>query len=76
MIHRHLTKVQAFDAMFVTALATAAYLHMEYVWLLYVICIMAAVSAFRIIADMSTWPDGIARELDFLARCIRDKHIK
>ncbi len=76
MIHRYLTKIEAFDAMFVGALALAAYLHMGYVWLLYVICMMASVTVFRLLKDMSTWFQGVASQINFLAQCIRDKDIK
>ncbi len=73
MIHRYLINVQVFDAIFVSALAMAAYHHVGYVWLLYVIYPMLAVSIFRIIKDMSSWFYHIADQLVYIGRCIRDK---
>ena len=80
MIHRVLIKMAAFDAMFLAAVATAAYIHMGYVWLVYVICIMGVVSVFRLLRDISTWSDQtanasqeVAKQINFLARCVRDK---
>lgn len=72
MIHRLFVKMALFDALFLMALALAAYLHLGHVWLLYVITIMAATAFFRVLADMSTWFDGLANNLNFIARCIRD----
>jgi len=80
MIHRLFTRMTTFDAMFIGAVSTAAYIHTGYVWLVYVICIMSVTSAFRIIADVSTWSDQeasatdeVASQINFLARCIRDR---
>jgi len=79
MIHRWLTRMAAFDAMFLAAVATAAYVHTGHIWLMYAICIMGVVTIFRLLKDVSTWSDqaanasnNIAREINFLARCVRD----
>ena len=72
MIHRHLIKIQAFDAMFLTALSIAAYIHVGYLWLIYVIAVMVSVSIFRIFKDMSSWFQNIGDQINFNARCIRD----
>lgn len=72
MIHRYLLNMALFDALFLAALATAAYIHVGYAWLLYVICIAASVVVFRTLKDISSWFDLIAEQINFLARCIRD----
>jgi len=76
MIHRILTKIQAFDAMFVCALAMAAYHHVGHAWLLYVIYLMAATFVWRIIKDISSWVENIDESISFIGRCIRDKEIR
>lgn len=76
MIHRHLVNVQAFDAMFLTALATAAYIHVGQIWLVYVICIMGVTSLFTMMKGSGTYYEYIGDQINFLAKCVRDKQIK
>jgi hypothetical protein len=72
MLHRWLANIPAFDAMFITALAMACLHYGGPRWILFVAYIMGAVSIFRVLHDMSSWSVGIANQINYLARCIRD----
>ena len=72
MIHRVFVGFPAFDAMFVAALALAAYIHLGHVWLIYVICIFGGMFLFRMFKDASSWFQYLGDQINFLARCIRD----
>lgn len=72
MIHHWLMHIKLFDALFLGALATAAYIHMGYTWLIYVITMMTGVALFRTFKDVSSWFQFLGDQINFLARCIRD----
>jgi hypothetical protein len=82
LIHRWLLLVETFDAMFVAALAWAALQYGGPSWLVFIIYPMLLSAIFTMIqavltysAETSKQIRSVGSEINFLARCVRDRTV-